>query len=293
MKHHKIFIITGLSGSGKSTAIDAFEDAGFYCVDNMPMELVPKFFDLPLKKDPRIEGFAFVMDMRAKNFVSRYSNCITFLEEKGIFPKILFLEAAEDTLLNRFSQTRRHHPVAHDKGLAESIRDEKEKMQSIKRNSDIVIDTTRLNVHQLKSEILSIIQTDIQAKHLMKIYIISFGFKYGMPHDADLVMDMRFLDNPFFVPALKDQDGESKEVKQYVLSSAEARTFLEKYLDLIDFLIPLYRKENKAYLTIAAGCTGGRHRSVAIAREIFEHLNANKLKPSIMHRDLDKDVKTL
>ena len=293
MKNQKIFIITGLSGSGKSTAISAFEDAGFYCVDNMPMELVPKLFDLPVKEDPDIKGFVFVMDVRARNFLPNYSSGISLLEKKGLFPKTIFLKADEDTLLNRFSQTRRHHPISHHKSLMESIKAEKEMMRSLEKNSEIVIDTTDFNVHKLKSKILDIVHSGIKNKNLMRINVISFGYKYGMPKDADIVIDMRFLPNPFFVPQLKDQDGESKDVKKFVLSFDETKTFLKKYFDTLDFLLPLYRKENKAYLTIAVGCTGGRHRSVVIAREMFEHINSMKLKPGIIHRDIDRDVKSI
>jgi RNase adapter protein RapZ len=293
MKNQKIFIITGLSGSGKSTAISAFEDAGFYCVDNMPMELVPKLFDLPVREDPEVKGFVFVMDVRARNFLPNYSSGISLLESKNLFPKTIFLKAEENTLLNRFSQTRRHHPMSHHKSLMESIQAEKEMMISIEKNSDIIIDTTDFNVHQLKSRILDIIHSGIKSKNSMKINIISFGFKYGMPHDADLVYDMRFLPNPYFVPELKDQDGESQDVKKFILSFDETKLFLKKHFDMLDFLLPLYRKENKAYLTIAVGCTGGRHRSVAIARETFEHINSKKLKPGLRHRDIDRDVKSL
>ena len=291
MKNHPIYILTGLSGSGKSTAIDAFEDAGFYCVDNMPMELIPKFLTMPVKSDPQIKGFAFVMDMRAKDFISRYAAGINSLRDRGIFPTIIFLEAHENTLLKRYSETRRHHPVARDKSLMEGIRWEKDMMGSIKKKSDIIIDTTDYNVHKLKSVILDFIYGGKKDASLMRIHILSFGFKYGIPEEADLVWDIRFLPNPYFVDDLKGQDGESKEVKEFVLSKESTRTFLEKYLDLLDFVIPLYRGENKAYLTIAVGCTGGRHRSVAIARQVFEHLNSQKLKPGITHRDIDKDVK--
>ncbi len=293
MKLHKLFIITGLSGSGKSTAMAAFEDAGFYCVDNMPMELLPKFLDLPMENDPGIKGFAFVMDMRAKNFLLTYSSTIDSLRESGFHPEVIFLEAEEDTLLKRYSETRRHHPVFHEKSLMESIKSEKEKMLSIRRNSNRIINTSHLNVHHLKSKILDIIRKDTRIIPLMKINVISFGFKYGIPHDADLVIDMRFLLNPFFVPALKNQDGESNDVKNFIMATEEADIFLKKYLSLIDFLIPLYKKEGKAYLTLAVGCTGGRHRSVVIARKIFEHLNFKGYKPDIIHRDLDRDTKEI
>ncbi|MBU1193858.1 MAG: RNase adapter RapZ [Proteobacteria bacterium] len=288
-----VYIITGLSGSGKTTAIQAFEDASFYCVDNMPMELLPKFLDLPLKKDPKIKGLVFVMDMRSQNFITNYSPGICAVEELGITPETIFLEADEDTLLNRFSQTRRQHPVSDKKSLRESIRHEKEMMQPIKQTAHHIINTTNLNIHQLKSRILDLINKGKPFTSLTKINILSFGFKYGIPNDADLVMDMRFLTNPYFVPELKPLDGESDAVRNFVLANEETQLFLEKYLDLLDYLIPLYKRENKAYLTFAIGCTGGRHRSVAIARTIFEHLNKKGLNPGLIHRDIDRDVKDI
>ncbi len=286
-----IYIITGLSGSGKTTAVQAFEDASFYCVDNMPMELLPKFLDLPLKESPDIKGLAFVMDMRSKNFIADYGPGICALEDRGISPQILFLEADENTLLKRYTQTRRQHPVSSEKSLQESIRREKEMMRPVQQTAHHVIDTSGYNVHQLKTRILELIRQGGDAACLTRITVVSFGFKYGIPTDADLIMDLRFLANPYFVPDLKPLDGESEAVRQFVLSIGETRIFLDKYLDLLDYLIPLYKRENKAYLTLAIGCTGGRHRSVVIARTIFEHLNQKGLNPGLIHRDIDRDLK--
>ncbi len=292
MKDQKIFIITGISGSGKSTAMAAFEDSGFYCVDNMPMALLPKFLDLPLKNDPQIKGLAFVMDMRERHFITQYSAAIESLQEKGLNPVTVFLDADENTLIKRFSQTRRHHPISHDASLTDSIRSEKKEMFTIKNSSDIIIDTSMYNPHKLKAKILSIATNSNPGTHSvsMKTNIISFGFKYGIPRDADIVVDMRFITNPYFIPSLKNLDGESEDVKRFVLSQPEAKDFLDKYLNLLDYLHPLYQKEGKAYLTIAAGCTGGRHRSVAIARKIFEHFNSKGIKAGIIHRDIDRDI---
>ncbi len=288
----RVYIITGLSGSGKTTAMQAFEDASFYCVDNMPIELLPKFLDLPLKKDPKISGLAFVMDMRTPTFISGYKPGICMIrEDLGINPKIIFLEADIDVLVKRFSQTRRQHPVSSEKTLLDNIRLEARMMHPVKLTAHHVIDTSRLNVHQLKAEILALINDRKTPLDLTRINIVSFGFKYGPPNDADIVMDMRFLANPYFVDELKHQDGESSAVKQFVLSTSEAKVFLEKFTDLLEYLIPLYKRENKAYLTIAVGCTGGRHRSVAIARAIFEHLNQKGLNPGLVHRDIDRDMK--
>ena len=286
MKKLKIIIITGLSGSGKSTAISAFEDAGFYCVDNMPVALLPKFLELPIESNSEIAGLAFVMDLREKSFLSRYSLVFDSLKKKGYQFKILFLEADEETLLKRYSQTRRHHPLSQDKSLLEGIRIEQEQLKDLKITADKIIDTSRYNIHNLKSVINYIAQ---QSKNFapMKINILSFGFKYGTPHDASLIMDVRFLANPYFVPELKALNGKSQDIKNYVLNNDEARRFLKKYLDLLDYLIPLYEKEGKAYLTIAVGCTGGRHRSVSITEELFEHIKKPGRQIIVTHRDIN------
>jgi len=286
VKKIKLIIITGLSGSGKSTAISAFEDAGFYCVDNMPVALLPKFLELPIESNSEITGLAFVMDLREKSFLYRYSLIFDSLKKKGYQFKILFLEADEESLLKRYSQTRRHHPLSQDKSLLEGIRIEQEQLKELKITADKIIDTSRYTVHDLKSVINNIAQ---QNKNFapMRINILSFGFKYGTPHDASLIMDVRFLANPYFVPELKDFNGKSREIKNYVLNNDEARRFTKKYLDLLDYLIPLYEKEGKAYLTIAIGCTGGRHRSVTIAEALFEHIKKPGRQIIVTHRDID------
>jgi UPF0042 nucleotide-binding protein len=286
VKKLKIIIITGLSGSGKSTAISAFEDAGFYCVDNMPVMLLPKFLELPIESNSEITGLAFVMDLREKSFLYRYPLVFDSLKKKGYQFKILFLEADEETLLKRYSQTRRYHPLSQDKSLLDGIRIEQEQLKKLKITADKIIDTSRYNVHDLKSVINNIAQ---QNKNFapMRINILSFGFKYGTPHDASLIMDVRFLANPYFVPELKDFNGKSREVKNYVLNNDETRRFLKKYPDLLDYLIPLYEKEGKAYLTIAVGCTGGRHRSVTIAEALFEHIKKPGRQVIVTHRDID------
>lgn len=293
MNNLKVYIITGISGSGKTTAIQAFEDASFYCVDNMPMELAPKVLELPIQDSPEVKGAAFVMDMRSKTFIQNFVSGISAMEGMGIHPVIIFLEADVQTLVARYSQTRRHHPLDHESSLLASIQAEKKTMAPVRSAAHHVIDTSTYNVHKLKSEILNLILDPDQALSRMSLNILSFGYKYGIPLDADLVVDVRFLANPYFIPELKPQDGESQAVKDYVLSTPETRTFLEKYNNLLDFLIPQYKKENKAYLTLAVGCTGGRHRSVAIARHIFERLTRQGLNPSLVHRDLDRDIKEL
>lgn len=284
----KVYIITGLSGSGKTTASQAFEDASFYCVDNMPIELLKKFLGLPLREE--IKGLAFVMDMRSHNFMADFMPEMNALADSGILPEIIFLEAGVNTLLKRFSQTRRQHPISGEKNLLGSIQIEINKLSVIRASAHHIINTDGMNVHQLKSKILALIHDGNDSANLTKINIVSFGYKYGIPNDADIVMDMRFLANPYFVPELKYRDGESEAVKQFILSNRETKNFVKKYLDLLDYLIPLYKRENKAYLTFAIGCTGGKHRSVTIARQIYEHLDRKGLNPGLTHRDIYRDV---
>lgn len=285
MNNLKLIIITGLSGSGKSTAIAAFEDADFYCVDNMPVDLLPKFLELPIEDASEIAGLAFVMDLREKGFLSKYSSVFESIRQKGYNFNILFLEADEKILLQRYSQTRRQHPLSQSKSLLDGIKAEKKQLKDLREKAGRIIDTSHCNVHELKSIVFNIAQKSRKLVP-MRINIQSFGFKYGNPHGADLIIDVRFLANPYFVPELKDLDGEAEEVKNFVLNNEETPVFLEKYLDLLDYLMPLYEKEGKAYLKIAVGCTGGRHRSVIIAQTIYEHIDKQGKQVGITHRDI-------
>ncbi len=287
MPPFKIFIITGLSGSGKSTALAAFEDAGFYCVDNLPVALLPGFLDLPLQSDEPIKGLAFVMDLREKGFLRQYSGVFDMLRARGFSFEVLFLEAEETVILQRYSQTRRLHPMGKDKSLLAGIRAEKAALEELKKIAENTIDTSHFNVHELKTMVFNIAQKHVRISP-MQVGVLSFGFKFGVPHEADLIIDVRFLKNPYFVPELKPLNGEHTAVRAFVLETQEARVFLQKYIDLLDFLIPLYEKEGKAYLTVAVGCTGGRHRSVAIARALFTHLDHPGRQAEIRHRDVDK-----
>jgi len=285
----KIFIITGLSGSGKSTAIDVMEDAGFYCVDNMPVSLLPKFLELPLQHNANIAGLAFVMDAREEGFIAQYDGIFGALKSDKHHLEIIFLEATEKDLVKRYSQTRRYHPLGRGKNLVDGIRREKEALATLRASADQIIDTTGLTVHELKKNIRALInQQDLTR---MQVHIMSFGFKYGVPNNADLVMDVRFLANPYFHPEMKDMDGESTKVRDFVMSDPNSRRFLDKYLSLLDDLLPLYEKEGKAYLTIAIGCTGGHHRSVAIARAVFEHIRRHGAEVEISHRDIKQQAK--
>lgn len=285
-KKLKLIIITGLSGSGKSTAMGALEDAGFYCVDNMPVELLPKFLEMPIQDDTEIKGLAFVMDLREKSFLTACPVVFEELRQKGYLFEILFLEADETALLKRYSQTRRHHPLTQDKTLLEGIREEIKLLEPLKDSASRIVDTSDYNIHDLKSVIFNLAQNSIESIP-MRMHITSFGFKHGVPHDADLIIDVRFLANPYFIADLKSHNGKNKAVKNFVLNNPSTQIFLQKFKDLIDFLLPLYEKEGKSYFTIAFGCTGGQHRSVVIADSVYNHIQKPGRLIKITHRDID------
>ncbi len=290
MNIFNIFIITGQSGSGKSTGLAAFEDAGYYCVDNLPVTLLPKFLELPIEKDTHYTGLAFGMDLREPSFLHSYRSVFNELKRAGHTLEVIFLEADVATLTRRFSQTRRSHPLAvGDKGVVDAINQERAELLCL-RNEDAthIIDTSRLTVHQLKKKISELAQ-DTRGEIRLKLAIVSFGFKYGIPEDADLMVDVRFLENPYFIPELKAHSGLNPDVREFVMNGEGTATFLKKYTDLLDFLIPMYQKEGKHYLTLAVGCTGGRHRSVAIATEIHHHLRGRFSKIRLLHRDIGQD----
>jgi UPF0042 nucleotide-binding protein len=282
-----IFIISGYSGSGKSTALAAFEDAGFYCVDNLPVALLPKFLDLTSGNVPEKNGFAFVMDLREKGFIDKYADIFDSLRGSGNHVQILFLEADEKILLQRFSQTRRQHPLVSSGGLLKAIRTEKNHLHALRKAADRVIDTSNFNVHDLKATIREISRKS-KTSAPISIHILSFGYKYGVPHDADLIIDVRFLGNPYFVPELKSLTGEMQPVRQFVQKDPNCSIFIDKYVDLLTYLIPLYEKEGKSYLTIAVGCTGGKHRSIAVAGFLFERLKKPGLRITVSHRDIEQ-----
>lgn len=286
LEQQKIVIITGLSGSGKSTAMKALEDAGFFCVDNLPVVLLPAFLCLGIGQCGEVSNLALTMDIREKAFVSRYPEVFEDLKRQGYRFEIIFLEASENDLIRRYSQTRRQHPLAREKGLLEGIRTEKTQLQGLRDLADIVIDTSNCNVHELKAIVFRHVLKRIHGTQI-QVLIQSFGFKFGIPREADLIMDVRFLPNPYFVPELKDLDGTTGAVEQYVKQWDQTRIFIEKYLDLLDFLLPLYEKEGKSYLTVAIGCTGGRHRSVVVAHEVFEHLKGRLKAVHLTHRDIE------
>jgi len=265
----------------------ALEDVGYYCVDNMPVALLPKFVELPMGNSPDIAGIAMVMDLRERSFLSEYTSVLEDLKRKGYCVEILFLEADEQVLVQRYSTTRRQHPLSHGKRLLDGIRTEKDQLNQLRAVADRIVDTSKFNVHELKAYIIDLAQKS-KKQSLMRINILSFGFKYGVPPEADLLIDVRFLPNPYFVPELKALNGKTQKIKDFVLKKAETRRFLRKFCDFIDYLLPLYDKEGKSYLTLAVGCTGGRHRSVTIAQKIYDHVSAAYKHTRITHRDINQ-----
>jgi UPF0042 nucleotide-binding protein len=287
MKSLNIVIITGMSGSGKSTALRALEDIGFFCVDNLPVVLLPKFLSITAGSSPEIKRVAMVMDLRERGFLDKYQRIFERLKEKGYKIEILFLESTDDSLLHRFSETRRNHPLSEKNPIIEGILLERQKLLPLKQMADKVFDTTAMNVHQLKDTIQRQYMP-LSGQKKMIISVTSFGYRYGLPADADLVIDVRFLPNPYYIEELKHHDGLQKDVEEYVLKKQESRLFLDKTLDLMNFLIPLYDKEGKARLNIALGCTGGKHRSVVMARQLSDHFTAMKYVVNTSHRDIHK-----
>jgi len=287
MKNIRIVIVTGLSGSGKSTVLRALEDIGFFCVDNLPVFLLPKLLEMQLGRVDEISKIALVMDVREKNFLDRYGEIFKELKARGYMIEILFLEAGDEPLLHRFSETRRSHPLSDGRTVAESIRLEREKMRDLKSMADMVVDTSLYNVHQLKELIQRYYTTPSASKKLV-VNLISFGYRYGLPPDADMVFDARFLPNPYFVQDLRQFDGNDPKIVDYVMSWDESRKFLLELYQLMAFLTPLYEKEGKAYLNIALGCTGGKHRSVVMVNQLARYFDERNYRVNIHHRDVQR-----
>jgi UPF0042 nucleotide-binding protein len=283
----RIVIITGLSGSGKSTALRALEDIGFFCVDNLPILLLPKFLEIEGQVSGEVSKVALVMDIRERYFLEKHMEVISKLKKKKYSIEILFLEASDDSLLHRFSETRRAHPLSEKRTVSESITLEREKLRELKDIADNIIDTSLYNIHQLK-DLLQRYYLDPLGGDKITINLISFGYRYGLPSDADMALDVRFLPNPYFFKDLKKYNGNDSRVKEYVLKWDDTLHFLDKIYSLLSFLIPRYEKEGKTYLTIAVGCTGGRHRSVVILNRISEFLSEKGYTINVNHRDMER-----
>ena len=282
----QVVLITGLSGAGKSVAINCFEDLGFFCVDNLPPVFIPKFAELCLQSGGKISKVALVCDMRGGAFFNDLFEALLELEGKEINHEILFLEASNEILLRRFKETRRRHPLS-ETGLLEAIQEERSAMGELKGKADKVIDTTGLTPRELKEKIFEIYEPGRRERG-MPVLLVSFGFKYGVPLDADLVFDVRFLPNPHYVEHLRPLTGEDAPVKKYLWQKKVTQKYFQKLLDLLKFSIPHYAREGKVQLVVAIGCTGGKNRSVALTREL-ERVLSRRNRVHIEHRDIDKD----
>ncbi|MGC9518826.1 MAG: RNase adapter RapZ [Desulfuromonadaceae bacterium] len=283
----RFIIITGLSGSGRTTAARVLEDEGFYVVDNFPLALVPQFLRLNQDKPlAQSAGIALVMDVRNPHFSVEWDSSIQAVCAAGYELDILFLESSDDVLIRRFSETRRRHPLYATEGLSSSIAAERKMLAGLRNRATAIIDTSSLSVHELRASVLRHLYNDTHAGSAMMMRLQSFGFRYGLPVDADLVIDVRFLPNPHYIEALRPQCGLDKEVAGYVLRQPVCAEFLQRTLEWLKFILPLYQNEGKRYLTIAIGCTGGQHRSVAIAEKLHTQLTAAEYNVRVSHRDL-------
>jgi UPF0042 nucleotide-binding protein len=286
----KFVVLTGLAGSGKSQAIRALEDLGYFCVDNLPIELLPMLADLTLRAGSEISRAAVVVDIREGRMLEEFPRAYRRLQQKArLNPVLIFLEAKVPTLVRRFSETRRPHPLAPDRSALEGIRDEKKAMQKVRRMADHIVDTSEMTVHELRHAFTGVAAGRVPGGQLV-VTILSFGFKHGIPVDSDLLFDVRFLPNPHFVPDLRPNTGRDPQVVRYINKAKATHEFLTHTLNLLKFLVPQYVHEGKSYLTIGIGCTGGRHRSVAIAEALKKGLSGLQgVRVRVKHRDIAQD----
>ena len=281
----QLVLVTGLSGSGKGTVLNTFEDLGFYCVDNLPVALIPTFTELYEEGRGEVERAALLVDAREGEQIEKLPGIYRELRSRHPIT-LVFMEASDDALKRRFSETRRPHPLSHGASIAEGIHAERRRMAPIRRIADVIIDTTKFNVHELRDLIIERFQK--ASRRPLLVSVVSFGFRYGIPTDADLVFDVRFLPNPHFVPRLRPFTGKDRRVARYIRSFPQTGEFLRRIESLLGYLIPHYIAEGKSYLTIALGCTGGRHRSVALAEVIRRALQHKGYTAKVVHRDMDK-----
>jgi UPF0042 nucleotide-binding protein len=283
----EIIIVTGMSGSGKSFAIRAFEDNGFFCIDNLPALLIPKFIDLCQDHREGVRRIALGVDLRGEQFLRSWPNVLAELKAAGHHVQVLFFDASDDVLLRRFSETRRPHPLAAGGSVQDGILRERRALQDMRALADRIIDTSDFNVHQLKREIEQQFCLAPFSRR-MAVFLTSFGYKFGIPHDTDIIFDVRFLPNPYFVNELREKTGLDLEVRDYVLQNDDTRAFLDRLYGLMEFTLPLYEREGKSSLTLALGCTGGRHRSVVLVEDLRRRLAQDRLRIHVKHRDIDK-----
>lgn len=281
----RILIISGMSGAGRSTVANVVEDLGWFVIDNLPPMLIERVAELAFTPGSSVTKLALVADVRGREFFAELVSTIESLQRSELDVRFVFLEAEDDVLVRRFEETRRRHPATDDGGVLDGIRRERELLRELRGMADLIIDTTQLNVHELRDRVLSVMDDDHAAA--LRIDVISFGFKHGSPRDADLVFDVRFLPNPHWIERLRPYSGRDAPVRDYVFGQPAAGPFMEALTHLLDLLVPGYVQEGKRYLTIAIGCTGGRHRSVAIADAVGEHLRETTSLPvTVQHRDL-------
>ncbi|MCA1595781.1 MAG: RNase adapter RapZ [Chloroflexi bacterium] len=282
-------VVTGLSGAGKTQALRALEDLGFYCVDNLPPALMETFADLCLHSQQRIERAGLVIDVRGGEFFGDLLGSLDVLKARGIRYRLVYLDADDETLLRRFEETRRRHPVPSDGGLSESIRDEREMLREVRSRAHLIVDTTTLPPHQLKRKLAAAL-SDIVPSENLQVQVVSFGFKHGLPTECDLVFDIRFLPNPHHEPSLRHLSGLDQEVREYVGESAAGQEFLTRLKDFLGYCLPQYAQEGKAYLTIGIGCTGGRHRSVMVGEAVAAWARDLGYPVTVRHRDLERET---
>jgi RNase adapter protein RapZ len=280
-------VITGMSGAGKSAASRCLEDLGFFCIDNLPVTLIPKVAELCVQSEKRIERVALVVDAREGRFLEGLFDILLDLRREGHLVRIVFLEASDQSLVRRFSESRRPHPLAPGGSALEGIQAERERLAHLKAKADLVIDTSSFTVHEFR-KLLATSFLDLPLPPRTSLSLVSFGYKYGLPVDADLIFDARCLPNPHFVDALRPLTGREPPVVEYVMGFAQAREFLARVQEFLRFTLPLYVQEGKAYLTIAVGCTGGRHRSVVLTEELLRMLREAGHEVSVRHRDVDR-----
>ncbi|MFI9387981.1 RNase adapter RapZ [Kutzneria sp. NPDC052558] len=284
----EVAVVTGLSGAGRSTAAKCLEDLGWFVVDNLPPELIATMVELGAQARGAITRVAVVMDVRSRAFTDDLAAIIKDLDARGYKPRVLFLEATDDVLVRRFESVRRGHPLQADGRLADGIAAERLLLTPLREAADLVLDTSALSVHQLRAKIEDTFGSETSAR--TRVTVLSFGYKYGLPMDADLVMDVRFLPNPFWIPELREQTGLDADVRNYVLSQEGAEEFLDRYHELLKLIGAGYRREGKRYLTLAVGCTGGKHRSVAISEELSALLSTEDgMTVKVVHRDLGRE----
>lgn len=281
----KFVIVTGMSGSGKSEAMSIFEDLGYYCIDNLPPELISKIYELSIQSNGTLNKVAIGIDVRGYKFVSSLQSSLDFIESQTKNSEILFLDCSDEMLVRRYKMTRKKHPLADEDNIINGIEKERNILLPIRRKAQKTIDTTNMTAKDLRKSILDAFQLGNKTNNLT-VSITSFGFKHGIPMDADLVFDVRFLPNPYYIPELKEKTGDDKIVRDYVMNSEISVNFLEKLEDMIEFLLPNYEKEGKNHLVIAIGCTGGRHRSVTFANFLYQKFIDSEYKVFKKHRDI-------